>query len=291
MDWLTQYWPYLVAAVLLVVLVSRLVVILLPRYREPARHSGERTIRVVGIGGAGGNAVDHMIRAKQRGVDYVAVNTDAQVLEDSLAPRRVQIGAQLTQGLGAGGDATIGRQAAEEDAEEIGRTVAGADLIFVAAGLGGGTGSGAAPVIAAQARQAGALTVGVVTRPFEFEGVGRRKIADAAWVELKANVDTLLVIENERVVNLVGEETSMLEAFTVVNEVLAGTVRAVVDIMTVPGLINLDFADVRAIMQDGGWRRRASGRRWARTGRLRRPRRQSPIPCSTTTSRARERSC
>ena len=252
MDWLTQYWPYLVAAVLLVVLVSRLVVILLPRYREPARHSGERTIRVVGIGGAGGNAVDHMIRAKQRGVDYVAVNTDAQVLEDSLAPRRVQIGAQLTQGLGAGGDATIGRQAAEEDAEEIGRTVAGADLIFVAAGLGGGTGSGAAPVIAAQARQAGALTVGVVTRPFEFEGVGRRKIADAAWVELKANVDTLLVIENERVVNLVGEETSMLEAFTVVNEVLAGTVRAVVDIMTVPGLINLDFADVRAIMQDGG---------------------------------------
>ena len=252
MDWLTQYWPYLIAAVLLVVLVARVVVVLLPRYREPVRHSGERTIRVVGVGGAGGNAVDHMIRAKQRGVDYIAVNTDAQVLEDSLAPRRVQIGAQLTQGLGAGGDATIGRQAAEEDAEEIGRMVAGADLVFIAAGLGGGTGSGAAPVIAAQARQAGALTVGVVTRPFEFEGVGRRKIADAAWVELRANVDTLLVIENERVVDLVGEETSMLEAFKVVNEVLAGTVRAIVDIMTVPGLINLDFADVRAIMQDGG---------------------------------------
>ena len=185
-------------------------------------------------------------------MDYIAVNTDAQVLEDSLAPRRVQIGAQLTQGLGAGGDAAIGRQAAEEDAEEIGRTVAGADLVFIAAGLGGGTGSGAAPVIAAQARQAGALTVAVVTRPFEFEGTGRRKIADAAWVELNGNVDTLLVIENERVVDLVGEETSMLEAFTVVNEVLAGTVRAIVDIMTVPGLINLDFADVRAIMQDGG---------------------------------------
>ena len=252
MDWLTQYWLYLVVAVGVVVLVVRLVVILLPKYREPVRHSGERTIRVVGVGGAGGNAVDHMIRAKQRGVDYVAVNTDAQVLEDSLAPRRVQIGAQLTQGLGAGGDATIGRQAAEEDAEEIAQTVAGADLVFVAAGLGGGTGSGAAPVIAAQARRAGALTVGVVTRPFEFEGIGRRKIADAAWVELKANVDTLLVIENERVVDLVGEETSMLEAFTVVNEVLAGTVRAIVDIMTVPGLINLDFADVRAIMQDGG---------------------------------------
>ena len=252
MDWLTQYWPYLIAAVLIVVLAARVVIVVLPRYREPVRHSGERTIRVVGVGGAGGNAVDHMIRAKQRGVDYIAVNTDAQVLEDSLAPRRVQIGEQLTQGLGAGGDATIGRQAAEEDAEELGRMVAGADLVFIAAGLGGGTGSGAAPVIAAQARQAGALTVGVVTRPFEFEGIGRRKIADAAWVELKANVDTLLVIENERVVDLVGEETSMLEAFTVVNEVLAGTVRAIVDIMTVPGLINLDFADVRAIMQDGG---------------------------------------
>ena len=216
------------------------------------RHSGERTIRVIGVGGAGGNAVNHMIRAKQRGVDYIAVNTDAQVLDDSLAPRRVQIGEQLTQGLGAGGDAAIGRQAAEEDAEEINRMVAGSDLVFIAAGLGGGTGSGAAPVIAAQARKVGALTVGVVTRPFEFEGSGRRKIADAAEAELKANVDTLLLIENERVLSIVGEDTSMLDAFTAVNEVLAGTVRAVVDIMTVPGLINLDFADVRAIMQDGG---------------------------------------
>ena len=252
MDWLAQYWPYLIAAVLLVVLVARVVMIVLPRYREPARHSGERTIRVVGVGGAGGNAVNHMIRGKQRGVDYIAVNTDLQVLEDSLAPRRVQIGAELTQGLGAGGDATIGRQAAEEDAEEIGQLVAGADLVFIAAGLGGGTGSGAAPVIAAEARKAGALTVGVVTRPFDFEGSGRRKIADAATAELRANVDTLLLIENQRVLGIVGEDTSMLDAFTAVNEVLAGTVRAVVDIMTVPGLINLDFADVRAIMQDGG---------------------------------------
>ncbi len=207
---------------------------------------------MVGVGGAGGNAVNHMIRGKQRGVDYIAVNTDLQVLEDSLAPRRVQIGAELTQGLGAGGDATIGRQAAEEDAEEIGQLVAGADLVFIAAGLGGGTGSGAAPVIAAEARKAGALTVGVVTRPFDFEGSGRRKIADAATAELRANVDTLLLIENQRVLGIVGEDTSMLDAFTAVNEVLAGTVRAVVDIMTVPGLINLDFADVRAIMQDGG---------------------------------------
>ena len=252
MEWLTQYWPYLIAAGLLAVLVVRVVVVLLPKYRQPVRHSGERTIRVIGVGGAGGNAVDHMIRAKQRGVDYIAVNTDAQVLDDSLAPRRVQIGEQLTQGLGAGGDAAIGRQAAEEDAEEINRMVAGSDLVFIAAGLGGGTGSGAAPVIAAQAQKVGALMVGVVTRPFEFEGSGRRKIADAAEAELKANVDTLLLIENERVLSVVGEDTSMLDAFTFVNEVLAGTVRAVVDIMTVPGLINLDFADVRAIMQDGG---------------------------------------
>jgi len=252
MDWLTQYWPYLIAGALLVVLVARVAVVLLPKYRQPVRHSGERTIRVIGVGGAGGNAVDHMIRAKQRGVDYIAVNTDAQVLDDSLAPRRVQIGEQLTQGLGAGGDAAIGRQAAEEDADEINRMVGGSDLVFIAAGLGGGTGSGAAPVIAAQAQRVGALTVGVVTRPFEFEGSGRRKIADAAEAELKANVDTLLLIENERVLSVVGEDTSMLDAFTFVNEVLAGTVRAVVDIMTVPGLINLDFADVRAIMQDGG---------------------------------------
>ena len=252
MDWLTQYWPYLIAAGLLVVLVARVAVVLLPKYRQPVRHSGERTIRVIGVGGAGGNTVNHMIRARQRGVDYIAINTDAQVLDDSLAARRVQIGEQLTQGLGAGGDAAIGRQAAEEDAEEIGRLVAGSDLVFIAAGLGGGTGSGAAPVIAAQARKIGALTVGVVTRPFVFEGSGRRKIADAAEAELRANVDTLLLIENERVLSIVGEDTSMLDAFTAVNEVLAGIVRAVVDIMTVPGLINLDFADVRAIMQDGG---------------------------------------
>ena len=175
MDWLTQYWPYLIAAGLLVVLVARVAIVLLPKYREPVRHSGERTIRVIGVGGAGGNTVNHMIRAKQRGVDYIAVNTDAQVLDDSLAARRVQIGEQLTQGLGAGGDAAIGRQAAEEDAEEIGRMVAGSDLVFIAAGLGGGTGSGAAPVIAAQARKVGALTVGVVTRPFDFEGVWAAK--------------------------------------------------------------------------------------------------------------------
>ena len=251
MDWLTQYWPYLLAVLLIGLLAVRLVT-MMPRFREPTRHSGERTIRVIGVGGAGGNAINHMIKAKQRGVEYVAVNTDAQVLDESLAMRRVQIGAHLTQGLGAGGDATIGREAAEEDAEDLARMVAGADLVFIAAGLGGGTGSGAAPVIAKKAREAGALTVGVVTKPFMFEGAGRRHVAEQAEAELKANVDTLLLIENERVMDLVGEDTSMLEAFRVVNEVLARTVRAIVDVMTVPGLINLDFADVRTVMRDGG---------------------------------------
>ncbi|HEU5203363.1 MAG TPA: cell division protein FtsZ [Candidatus Limnocylindrales bacterium] len=251
MDWLLQYWPYLLAILLIGLLAVRLVT-MLPRFRQPTRHSGERVIRVIGVGGAGGNAINHMIRAKQRGVEYVAVNTDAQVLDESLAMRRVQIGAQLTQGLGAGGDATIGREAAVEDEDELGRMVAGSDLVFIAAGLGGGTGSGAAPVIAKKAREAGALTVGVVTKPFTFEGAGRWKVADEAEAELKAHVDTLLLIQNEKVMGMIGEDTSMLEAFRVVNEVLARTVRAIVDVMTVPGLINLDFADVRTVMRDGG---------------------------------------
>jgi len=252
MDWLPDNWPLLlVVGALLVILLVR-VLIALPIFRPPPRHSGERTIRVVGVGGAGGNAINHMIRAKQRGVDYIAINTDAQVLEESLATRQVQIGEQLTQGLGAGGDAVIGRRAAEEDAEAIGRALAGSDLVFIAAGLGGGTGSGAAPVIGAQARAGGALTVGVVTRPFSFEGTTRRRIADEAAEALRGNVDTLLLIDNDRVSDMISDDTTMLDAFGVVNEVLAQTVRAVVDIMTVPGLINLDFADVRTVMRDGG---------------------------------------
>jgi cell division protein FtsZ len=174
------------------------------------------------------------------------------VLDESLAPSRVQIGEQLTQGLGAGGDAEVGRKAAEEDADAIGRALTGSDLVFIAAGLGGGTGSGAAPVIAAQARAAGALTVGVVTKPFAFEGAARRRVAEAAAEELRGAVDTLLLIENDRVTELIADDTPMVDAFKVVNEVLGHTVRAIVDIMTVPGLINLDFADVRTVMRDGG---------------------------------------
>lgn len=252
MEWLVEYWPVVaVVAVLLVLVVVRLVLSYRGRRGRP-RHTGERTIRIVGVGGAGGNAVDDMIDARVDGVDYVVINTDGQVLEESLAPRRIRIGDRLTHGLGTGGDPAVGRSAAEEDAEAIRLALEGADLVFVAAGLGGGTGSGAGPLVAAAAKDLGALTVGVVTMPYEFEGPLRRSVADAAAAEMLASVDTLLVIENDRTTALVSGETSLREAFRSVNQVLAQAVRGVVDIMTVPGLVNVDFADVRAIMRDGG---------------------------------------
>jgi cell division protein FtsZ len=251
MDWLAQNWPYLVAALLVVLLVLRLLAGFLPRRSAP-RHTGQQTVRVVGVGGAGGNAVNAMVGPRRDMVEYVAINTDGQVLERSRADRRVRIGDSVTRGLGAGGDAALGRQAAEEDAEAIRAAVAGADLVFVTAGLGGGTGSGAAPLVAAHARESGALTVGVVTMPFAFEGATRRRIAAAASAELAPNVDTLLVIENERVTDIISDDTPMSEAFQVVNEVLGQTIQAVVDIMSHPGIVNLDFADVRAVMRDGG---------------------------------------
>jgi len=251
MDWLAQNWPFVVVGVLVVLLVARLVLGLLPSRSAP-RHTGQQTVRVVGVGGAGGNAINEMISVRRGMVEFIAINTDGQVLEQSTADQRIRIGDQVTKGLGAGGDAAVGRRAAEEDAELIRSAVAGADLVFVAAGLGGGTGSGAAPLVAAHAREAGALTVGVVTMPFAFEGTARRRVAETAADQLGPNVDTLLVIENERVNDLVSDDTPMSEAFHVVNEVLGQTIRAVVDIMSRPGIINLDFADVRSIMRDGG---------------------------------------
>ncbi len=251
MDWLTQSWPFVVVGILVALLLLRLVIGFLPSRSAP-RHTGQQAVRVVGVGGAGGNAINEMVGARRGMVEYVAINTDGQVLEQSMADQRVRIGDQVTKGLGAGGDAAVGRQAAEEDVDLIRAAVSGADLVFVAAGLGGGTGSGAAPLVAAQAREAGALTVGVVTMPFAFEGTARRRVAEAAADQLGPNVDTLLVIENERVNDLVSDDTPMSEAFHVVNEVLSQTIRAVVDIMSRPGIINLDFADVRAIMRNGG---------------------------------------
>ena len=250
MDWLAQYWGIVLGAILLgaFVLVE---VVLSMRRRRPA-HTGERRIRVVGVGGAGGNAVDEMARGRIGAVDYVAINTDAQVLEESWADRRVRIGDQLTQGLGAGGDPAIGRQAAEEDRDALRASLEGADLVFVTAGLGGGTGSGGAPVVAALAKEIGALAIGVATMPFTFEGAKRRAIAEAAASELRAAVDTLLLIENDRVLNVIADDTPLADAFKVVNDVLSETVRAIVDIMAKPGLVNLDFADIRAVMHDGG---------------------------------------
>ncbi len=246
-----QYWPAILLVAVLAIAVLVRYAAGMQRRRRP-RHTGERTIRVVGVGGAGGNAVDDMIDARIGGIEYVAVNTDGQFLDESMARRRIRIGDRVTGGLGAGGDPEVGRIAAEEDAEAIRLALEGADLVFVFAGLGGGTGSGAAPVIGAAAKDLGALTVGVVTLPFAFEGPARRDIANRAVEAMLASVDTVLVVENERATEFVTDETSLRDAFRTVNQVLVQAVRGVADIMTVPGLVNVDFADVQSIMRDGG---------------------------------------
>ncbi len=220
----------------------------------PLRSDSENfaLIRVIGVGGGGSNAVNRMIRAEMMGVEFIACNTDAQALLQSDAPHKVRIGDKVTRGLGAGGDSTLGQRAAEEDSERIAEALAGSDMVFITAGLGGGTGSGAAPVIAEIAKEQGALTIGVVTKPFDFEGSRRKLIAERAAEELKARVDTLITIPNDRLKDVVQKNTSILDAFRVVDDVLRQGVQGISDIITVPGLINLDFADVRAIMKDAG---------------------------------------
>jgi cell division protein FtsZ len=193
-----------------------------------------------------------MIEAGMRDVGFVVLNTDAQALRESLAGTRLRIGDAVTHGLGSGGDPEVGRRAAEEDAVAIARAVAGADLVFITAGMGGGTGSGAAPVVAAKAREQGALTIAVVTKPFDFEGSRRRDIAETAAAALRANVDAMITVPNDRVGEVVDPEAAALDAFRVVDEVLLKAVQGIVDLLTAPGLINLDFADVRAIMHDAG---------------------------------------
>jgi len=209
-------------------------------------------IRVIGVGGGGSNAVNRMIRAEMMGVEFIALNTDAQALLQSDAPHKIRIGDKITRGLGAGGDPSIGERAAEEDAEKIGQALEGSDMVFITAGLGGGTGSGAAPVVAEIAKELGALTIGVVTKPFGFEGAKRRLTAEKAAEALKSKVDTLITIPNDRLRDVVQKNTSILDAFRVVDDVLRQGVQGISDIITVPGLINLDFADVRAIMKDAG---------------------------------------
>jgi cell division protein FtsZ len=209
-------------------------------------------IRVIGVGGGGSNAVNRMIRAEMMGVEFIACNTDAQALLQSDAPHKIRIGDKITRGLGAGGDSAIGARSAEEDSEKIAGALEDSDMVFITAGLGGGTGSGAAPVVAQLAKEAGALTIGVVTKPFSFEGAKRKLIAEKAAEELKAQVDTLITIPNDRLKDVVQKNTSLIDAFRVVDDVLRQGVQGISDIITMPGLINLDFADVRAIMKDAG---------------------------------------
>ena len=209
-------------------------------------------IRVVGVGGAVSNAVNRMIRAELLGVEFIAVNTDAQALVKSHAPTRIRIGDGISRGLGAGGDSAVGERAAQEDIENLRAALEGSDLVFVTAGMGGGTGSGAAPVVAKIAKEMGALTIGIVTKPFVFEGKRRAAVADAAANELRKHVDTLIVIPNERLLSVVSRQTSMEDSFRIADDVLRQAVKGVSDVITVPGIINLDFADVRSIMRDAG---------------------------------------
>jgi cell division protein FtsZ len=209
-------------------------------------------IKVIGVGGSGGNAVNRMIAEGIQGVEFVAVNTDAQALMLSEAPLRIRIGDKLTKGLGSGGDPGIGEQAAEESAEEITELLKGADMIFVTAGMGGGTGTGGAPVIARLARATGALTIGVVTKPFTFEGAKRRQIAEEGHAALSQHVDTLIVIPNDRLLQIVDKRASVQEAFATADDVLRQGIQGISELITIPGLINLDFADVRSIMSEGG---------------------------------------
>lgn len=209
-------------------------------------------IKVVGVGGSGGAAIDRMISTKIRGVEFIAINTDAQALHHSKAPHKLHIGKTTTRGLGAGMDAEMGRKAAEEDQDEIHDMLKGSDMIFITCGMGGGTGTGASPLIADIAKDVGALTVAVVTKPFSFEGAQRKSIADSGLSELTDKVDTIITIPNDRILQIIDKKTSLLDAFRTVDEVLRQGVQGISDLITVPGLINVDFADVRSIMESAG---------------------------------------
>lgn len=209
-------------------------------------------IKVIGVGGGGGNSATRMVEAKIHGVDIISVNADAQQLHHCLAPQKVLIGKNLTRGLGAGMNPDIGRQAAEENRDEIQDVLKGADLVFVTYGLGGGVGTGGGPVIAEAAKDAGALTVGVVTKPFSFEGIQRARIAEMGLEQLKSRVDTLIIIPNDRILQIIDRNTSLLDAFRTVDDVLRQAVQGISDIIVTPGIVNVDFADVKAVMQDAG---------------------------------------
>jgi cell division protein FtsZ len=209
-------------------------------------------IKVIGVGGGGTNAVNRMVEAGIKGVEFIAMNTDVQVLDRSHADRKVQLGANLTRGLGAGGDPEVGSASAEESKSEIRKAIEGADMVFVTAGMGGGTGTGAAPVVAEIARELGALAVGIVTRPFGFEGPRRMRLADQGVTSLTGRVDTLITIPNDRLTEVAERKTTLLDAFRIADDVLRQGVQGISDIINVPGQINVDFADVKSVMQDAG---------------------------------------
>ena len=213
---------------------------------------GLAQIKVIGAGGGGNNAVNRMVEAQLQGVEFIAVNTDKQALHTSKAEHKIQIGEKLTRGLGAGANPEVGKKAAEESKDEIIKVLEGADMVFVTAGMGGGTGTGAAPVIAQLAKEMGILTVGVVTKPFVFEGKVRMKNAENGIAELKSKVDTLITIPNDRLLQIVQKNTSMLDAFSMADDVLKQGIQSISDLIAVPGLINLDFADVTSVMKEQG---------------------------------------
>ena len=209
-------------------------------------------IKVVGAGGSGNNALARMIEARIHGVEFIAVNTDAQALHNTNAPIKIHIGKSLTKGLGAGMNPDIGKQAAIDTKEEISAALKGADMVFITAGLGGGTGTGAAPIVAEIAREMGALTVGVVTKPFSFEGAQRMRIAEDGWHLLREKVDALITIPNDRLLSIIDRKTPLLESFAIVDDVLRQGVQGISDLITIPGIINVDFADVKAVMSNSG---------------------------------------
>lgn len=217
-------------------------------------------IKVIGVGGGGGNAVKHMISSKIEGVEFICANTDAQALKDIDARTVLQLGNSMTKGLGAGANPEVGRQAAMEDRERITEVLRGADMVFIAAGMGGGTGTGAAPVVAEVARDLGILTVAVVTKPFPFEGRKRMMIAEEGIRELSARVDSLITIPNEKLLSVLGKSTSLLDAFKAANNVLLGAVQGIADLIIRPGMINVDFADVRTVMSEMGMAMMGTGR-------------------------------
>ena len=224
--------------------------------------SQSAVIKVIGVGGGGGNAVEHMVLANIEGVDFICANTDAQALQNASARTTLQLGGNITKGLGAGANPEIGKQAALEDRDRIAEVIEGADMVFITAGMGGGTGTGGAPIVAQTAREMGILTVAVVTRPFPFEGRKRTQIADAGIAELSQYVDSLITIPNEKLLSVLGKGTTLLDAFKAANDILLGAVQGIAELITRPGLINVDFADVRTVMSEMGMAMMGSGSGW-----------------------------